>query len=79
MEITGPLSASRLHRLAPDRFHLSKTEFGHILERVINRHTRSPEASPLHIVHKSSGNGRPRGDCKALNSDTFRNRCPIPH
>ncbi|GFS86398.1 retrovirus-related Pol polyprotein from transposon opus [Trichonephila clavipes] len=45
----------------------------------IIRPSKSPWASPLHVVKKSNGEYRPCGDYRRLNSVTVLDRYPVPH
>ena len=76
---TGPPVFSRPSRLAPDRLRKAKAEFDHMLQLGLICPSKSPWASPLHLVWKSEADFRPVWDYRRLNSVTVLDRYSIPN
>ena len=58
----GPPVYNKPRRLAPDRLKQVKEEFELMIEQGVMRPSKSPWASPLHVVPKKDGKLRPCGD-----------------
>ncbi|XP_066260983.1 uncharacterized protein [Euwallacea similis] len=76
----GPHVCSKARWLPPEKLKLAKQEFQYLLEMGICRPSKSPWASPLHIVpKKTTGEWRPVGDYRRLNSATIEDKYPVPN
>ncbi|GFW17276.1 hypothetical protein TNCV_1957471 [Trichonephila clavipes] len=65
--------------MAPDRLKMAKMEFQHMLDLGHMRPSSSNYSSPLHMVPKKESNDwRPVDDFRALNTQTKKDKYPIP-
>lgn len=70
---------SKPRRLSPENLSAAKAEIQDLLKKGICRPSRSPWASPLHIIRKKNREWRPCGDFRKLNVNTEPHRYPLPH
>ena len=69
----------KVRPLSPRRRKAVESEFNELEKSGIIRRSKSPWASPLHVVAKKDGTFRPCGDYRQLNTLTVMDAYPLPN
>ena len=77
---SAPPTFASPRQLPPAKLKAAKESFDTLLKAGVIRPSKSPWASPLHMVEKKTpGEWRVTGDYRALNTITKKDRYPPPH
>ena len=77
---SSPPTFAKCRPLAPDKYTATKEAFKQLLDMGIVQPSKSPWASPIHLVPKPKpGEWRVCGDFRQLNSLTKPDKYPLPH
>jgi hypothetical protein len=63
----------------PEKLEIAKAEFKRLETACIVRRSKSPWASPLHMMPKKDGSWRPCGNYHHLNLVTIADKYPVPN
>ncbi len=70
---------AKYRRLDPEKLQIAKAELIRLESAGIFHQSKSPWASPLHMVHKKDGSWQPCGDYHRLNLVTTPDKYPLPN
>ena len=77
---SSPPTFAKCRPLAPDKYAAAKETFKQLLDMGIVQPSKSPWASPIHLVPKqNTGEWRVCGDFRQLNVETKPDKYPLPH
>jgi hypothetical protein len=77
--VATPRVFAKSRRLDPEKLQIAKAEFKRLESAGIIRRSKSPWASPLHMVPKNDGSWQPCGNYRCLNLVTIPDKYPLPN